>query len=174
MKKGLIQIYTGNGKGKTTAAIGLAVRAVSRGLKVCFITFFKPNHIFEPGQGKLMRSTGVDVYNLIPEKLNSYEKKGFKKCRKKCLDLLLFIEKTFYTNYGLLILDEMNIILKMGYIKNKEILNFIERKPEKTEIVFTGRYAPQSLIKKAHLVSEIKKIKHPYDTGIKERKGIDG
>lgn len=174
MRKGLIQVYTGNGKGKTTAAIGLAVRAISHNHKVCFVTFFKPKKIFDGGQGKLLKTIGVEVHNLIYEKLHIYKKRGLKEGRKKCLDLLCFIEKKFYRNYDLLILDEMNIILKEGYIKTGEILDFIRRKPKNLEIVFTGRYAPKALTATADLVSEIKKIKHPYDTGIKEREGIDG
>ena len=174
MKEGLIQVYTGDGKGKTTAAIGLTMRAISYNFKICFITFLKPKNIFEKGQGKILRDLGIDVYNLIPEKLHFFRKRGFGKCRRKCLDLLYFIEKIFHKGYDLLILDEMNIILREGYLKDAEILNFIEKKPKFLEIVFTGRGAPQALITKADLVSEIKKIKHPFDRGIKERKGIDG
>lgn len=174
MKKGLIQIYTGDGKGKTTAAIGLAVRSRSYNFKVCFITFFKPQGIFERGQGRILRNLGIDVYNLIPEKLHIFRKKRFEKGRKICLDLLHFIEKTFCKDYDLLILDEMNIVLREGYLKNEEILSLAEKKPKNLEIVFTGRGASQALVERADLVSEIKKLKHPFDRGIKERRGIDG
>jgi len=173
-KRGLIQVYTGNGKGKTTASIGLAIRAISYDFKVCFITFFKPRHIFEQGQGKILRKLGIDVHNLIPEKLHSYRKQGFEKGRKRCLELLSFIKKIFEKNYDLLILDEMNIILREGYLKDEEILNLLKKKPKELEVVLTGRQASQLLIERADLVSEIKKIKHPFDEGIKERKGIDG
>ncbi len=171
---GLIQVYTGDGKGKTTAAMGLAVRAVAHNLKVCFVTFFKPQDVFEQGQGKVLRNLGIDVHNLIPEKLHSYRKRGFEEGRKKCLDLFHFVEKIYHKSYDLFILDEMNIVLREGYIKEEEILSFIEKKPKNLEIVFTGRHASQALIEIADLVSEIKKIKHPYDKGIKEREGIDG
>lgn len=173
MKTGLVQVYTGDGKGKTTASIGLAIRALSYNFKVCFITFFKPHNIFEKGQGRLLRKYGVDVQNLIPEKLHLYKKRGFTEGRKRCLKLLYFIENIL-KNYDLLILDEMNIVLRGGYLKDEEILNLLKKKPKKLEIVFTGRGASQKLIEEADLVSEIKKIKHPYDKGIKERKGIDG
>ena len=171
---GLIQIYTGDGKGKTTAAIGLAIRAIAHNFKVCFITFFKPRDIFDKGQGRVLKNLGIDVHILITEKLHVYKKKGFNNGRKKCLDLLRFIEKKFLKNCDLLILDEMNIVLREGYLKDEEILNFIKKRPKNLEIVFTGRGAPESLIEIADLVSEIKKIKHPFDKGIKERNGIDG
>ena len=174
MTEGLIQVYTGNGKGKTTASIGLAVRAISYNHKVCFATFFKPSEIFEKGQGQTLRKLGIDVHILIPEKLHSYKKAGFDKGRKRCLELLHFIEQLFENNYDLLILDEMNIVLREGYINDKEILSLLEKKPNKLEIVFTGRGAPQSLIDAADLVSQVRKIKHPFDKGLKEREGIDG
>lgn len=174
MKKGLIQIYTGDGKGKTTAAIGLAIRALSYDFKVCFITFFKPHDIFEQGQGKILRKLGIDVHNLIPQKLHSYKRRGFEKGRKRCLELLSFIKEIFEKNYDLVILDEINIILREGYLKDEEILNLLKKKPRGLEVVLTGRQAPQMLIQRADLVSEIRKIKHPHDLGIRERKGIDG
>ncbi len=174
MEKGLIEVYYGNGKGKTTASLGLAVRAIAYNFKVCFITFFKPRDIFEQGQGKVLKRLGIEVHDLIPVKLHSYKKMGFEKGRKKCLKALSFIEGTFQKDYDLLILDEMNIVLREGYLGKKEILRFLEKKPEGLEIVFTGRGAPQWLIERADLVSEIRKIKHPFDQGIKERKGIDG
>lgn len=173
-KKGLIQVYTGDGKGKTTASIGLAIRAISYDFKVCFITFFKPRHIFEQGQGRILRKLGIDVYNLIPEKLHSYRKRGFEKGRKRCLESLSFIKKIFKENYDLLILDEMNIVLREKFLKDEEILNLLQKKPKELEIVLTGRQASKLLIERADLVSEIRKIKHPFDKGIKERRGIDG
>lgn len=174
MKKGLIQVYTGDGKGKTTASIGLAIRAISYGFKVCFITFFKPRKIFEQGQGRILRKLGIKVHNLIPERLHSYRKRGFKQARERCLEILTFIERVFEENYDLLILDEMNIVLREGYLKDVEILGLVKRKPKGLEVVFTGRGARETLIEKADLVSDIRKIKHPFDKGIKERKGIDG
>lgn len=174
MEKGLIEVYCGDGKGKTTAAIGLAIRAISHRCKVCFIIFFKPRDIFEQGQGRVLRKLGIEVHNLIPVKLHSYRKIGFEKGRKKFLKALSFIEEISQKDYDLLILDEMNIVLREGYLKEKEILRFLEKKPKRLEIVFTGRGAPQWLIERADLVSEIRKIKHPFDQGIKEREGIDG
>lgn len=174
MEKGLIEVYCGDGKGKTTAAIGLAIRAISHGFKVCFIIFFKPRVIFEQGQGKTLRRLGIEVHNLIPVKLHSYRKMGFEKGRKKFLKALSFIEKISQKDYDLLILDEMNIVLREGYLRKEEILRFLEKKSKRLEIVFTGRGAPQWLIERAELISEIRKIKHPFDQGIKEREGIDG
>ena len=174
MEKGLIEVYCGDGKGKTTAAIGLAIRAISRGFKVCFIIFFKPRDIFEQGQGRVLRKLGIEVHNLIPVKLHSYRKIGFEKGRKKFLKELSFIEEISQKDYDLLILDEMNIVLREGYLRKEEILRFLEKKPKRLEIVFTGRGAPQWLIERGDLVSEIRKIKHPFDQGLKEREGIDG
>ena len=174
MEKGMIEVYYGDGKGKTTAAIGLATRAISHGFKVCFIIFFKPRNTFEQGQGRVLRKLGIEVHNLIPVKLHSYRKIGFEKGRKKFLKALSFIEGISQKDYDLLILDEMNIVLREGYLRKEETLRFLEKKPRGLEIVFTGRGAPQWLIERADLVSEIRKIKHPFDQGIKEREGIDG
>ena len=174
MEKGLIEVYCGDGKGKTTASLGLTIRAISHGFKVCFITFFKPRDIFERGQGKVLKKLGIKVHDLIPVKLHSYRKMSFEKGRKKFLKVLSVIEEISQKDYDLLILDEMNIVLREGYLGKKEILRLLENKPKKLEIVFTGRGAPQWLIERADLVSEIRKIKHPFDQGIKEREGIDG
>ncbi|MBA7698490.1 Corrinoid adenosyltransferase [subsurface metagenome] len=174
MEKGLIEVYCGDGKGKTTASLGLAIRAIAYNFKVCFIAFFKPRDIFEQGQGKVLRKLGIEVHDLIPIKLHAYRKMGFDEGRKRCLEALSFIEEIFQKDYDLLILDEMNIVLQEGYLRKEDILRFLEKKPKRLEIVFTGRGAPQWLIERADLVSEIRKIKHPFDQGIKERKGIDG
>lgn len=174
MEKGLIEVYCGDGKGKTTAAIGLAIRAISHGFKVCFIIFFKPRDIFEQGQGRVLKKLGIEVHNLIPVKLHSYRKMGFEKGRKKFLKALSVIDEISRKDYDLLILDEMNIVLREGYLRKEEILRFLEKKPKRLEIVFTGRGAPQWLTERADLVSEIRKIKHPFDQGLKEREGIDG
>jgi len=171
---GLIHIYTGDGKGKTTAALGLALRALGQGLKVCFIQFFKGT-AFTYGEKKiLVHLPGVDVYSFAPKHPHFYPKVKTDEVRKDCQEGLNFIKKIFQEKqYDLLVLDELIIALRDGYLTLKEVMHLLRRKPKNMEVILTGRGAPKELIKFADLVTEMRKIKHPYDKGIKERKGID-
>ncbi len=172
--KGLIQVYTGDGKGKTTAAVGLACRARGQGLKVCYIYFHKDPEKWGYGELKILKKLGVTVKGFAEKHPHFYKKVTPKDVRKECLEGLKFVKKVYEKmEYDILILDEIIISLRDGFLKEKEILDVLNSKPEKLELILTGRDATKKIIKKADLVSEIKKIKHPYDSGMKGRKGIE-
>jgi len=172
LKKGLVQVYTGNGKGKTTAAMGLALRAVGSGMKVCMIQFMKgrvnygeleaAKHL--PGFDIVQfgRPEFVDKNNPLPIDIEE-AKKGLKYAED-------IIEKG---NYDIVILDEVNVAVDFNLLSKEDVLKVIEKKGENTELILTGRYAPKEFIERADLVTEMKEIKHPYQKGIQARKGIE-
>ncbi|MFN4227847.1 MAG: cob(I)yrinic acid a,c-diamide adenosyltransferase [Candidatus Ratteibacteria bacterium] len=171
MKEGLIEVYTGDGKGKTTAAIGLALRAKINKLNVCFIYFHKK--IKKCKEAEILKKVGIDVF-FFAGKHPFFEKIDKEKLRKECLEGLDFIKKNFKEKkYDMIICDEILISLRDGFLKEEEIIEIMEEKPKDIELVLTGRYITKKIIEKADLVSEIKKIKHPFDKGIKARKGIE-
>ena len=174
MKQGLIQIYTGDGKGKTTSALGLAMRARGHGLKVCYIYFHKEPRKWEYGEHKILKKIGVKVFGFAKEHPYFFKKINPEKVREACLKGLGFVKGIFKSNnYDILILDEILISLRDGFLKEEEILEIFNDKPRNLELVLTGRGATDKIIENSDLVSEIKKIKHPYDKSTKRRKGIE-
>jgi cob(I)alamin adenosyltransferase len=170
-EKGLIHIYTGSGKGKTTAAIGLGIRAIGANKKVYMIQFMKGRKYCELETLDKIKNFeykqfGRDefVSKDNPEQIDiDLAKKGFKHAEKIILE----------NKYDILILDELNVVLDYNLIPMKEVLNLLLEKPEKLEIVLTGRYANTKFVKIADVVTEMLEIKHPYQNGIMARKGID-
>ena len=174
MEKGLIQVYTGDGKGKTTAAIGLAVRARSQGLNVGYIYFHKEPEAWDYGEHKILEGIGVNIFGFAKRHPHFYKEVSFEEMRQECLSGLERIKKLYDENkYDLLILDEINISIRDGFLKEEEVLSIMEKKPEGLELVLTGRGATQKIIEKADLVSRIEEIKHPYRLGVQRRKGIE-
>lgn len=172
--KGLVQIYTGDGKGKTTAAVGLSIRARSYNLKVCFIFFHKDPDNWGYGELKIMKDLGIDVFGFAKKHPFFYKDINEEDIHNECLKGLEFIKNIYKnSNYDLLILDEINISLRDGYLKEEDLLEIIDLKPESLELVLTGRGATKNLIERADIVSEIKEIKHPFYKGILGRKGFD-
>lgn len=174
MKRGLIQVYTGEGKGKTTAAVGQAVRAVGRGYKAFLVQFLKK----DKGSGELLslEKLGVRVVSKEGEcrSLSEISEEEREKIRHKWNDLLDQLkEEVDRGECDLLILDEVNVALHYGLIDEEKVLKFMREKPTCLELILTGRYAPGDIVKQADLVSEIRKVKHPFDQGIKARKGIE-
>ncbi|MFH1394559.1 MAG: cob(I)yrinic acid a,c-diamide adenosyltransferase [Candidatus Omnitrophota bacterium] len=173
-RKGLIEVYTGEGKGKTTSAIGLACRARGHGQKVCYISFHKPVHHAKSGELLVMKKIGVDLYSFAEKSLCFSKDIDPLEERKECLKGVRFIQELFkHKIYNVLILDEIIVSLRRGFLEEREILDLLDAKPEKMELVLTGRGCPENIIKKADLVSEVMKVKHPYDKGIEKRKGIE-
>jgi cob(I)alamin adenosyltransferase len=173
MKKGLIQVYTGDGKGKTTAALGLALRAVGHGMKVLMIQFMKGKS--EIGEIKaaqklapyltllpMGRGTFVSKDKLHPEDIN-IAREGF-----------LVAEKAIQNKEcDVVILDEINVAVEYGLISLADLLHLLDSKPEEVEIVLTGRNARPELLEKADLVTEMVKRKHYFDEGVPARKGME-
>ena len=167
----MIHLYTGNGKGKTTAALGLIVRALGRRKKVCLIQFMKKN--FEYGEIKfLSQQSGLDIFQFGTDQLvdpnNPAEidfteaEKAFQKCREAILS----------HQYDLIVIDEINVAVKWKLLPLQKQLELMEMKTA-AEIVMTGRYAEKMVIEKADLVTEMKEVKHYFNNGIQARKGVE-
>ncbi|MDI6822005.1 MAG: cob(I)yrinic acid a,c-diamide adenosyltransferase [Actinomycetota bacterium] len=172
LKRGLIQIYTGDGKGKTTAAIGQAMRALGHEFKVGMASFFKDPDL-DYGELKVLRNLRIDIFRFAPKHPHFCDV-DFKEVREDCLKALRFIQEIFEgEEYDLLILDEINVALRDGFLTKEEIFTLLDKKPQHLELILTGRGATEALIAKADLATEMKKIKHPFDRGIKGRKGIE-
>jgi cob(I)alamin adenosyltransferase len=173
-KKGLIHIYTGDGKGKTTAAIGLATRALGHDMKVCYCSFHKDPEKYGYTEMKSLRNLGAKVYNFAkghPHLNNSLDGNIIAKETREAVSALPKILEDGH--FDLLIMDEILISIRDGYLDEETLLEFIRNKPCELELVMTGRDATQPVIELADYVSEVKKIKHPYDTGIYSREGIE-
>ncbi|MEJ2195697.1 MAG: cob(I)yrinic acid a,c-diamide adenosyltransferase [Ignavibacteriaceae bacterium] len=171
--KGYIQIYTGNGKGKSTAAIGQAVRAAGFGLRTYIAQFMKEfpynelNSLRHLSEWITIEQFGSDnfVYKKEPP-----DKKEIDKARR---GLAMAKNKMLSRKYDLIILDEICVAIYFGLFSDEEILTFIKQKPESVELILTGRYCPDKLIEKADLVTEMNELKHYYQEGIPSRKGIE-
>jgi len=173
-RRGLVQVYTGTGKGKSTAAVGQAVRAAGHGFKVGFISFFKDPEPFGYGEYKSLEKLGVRTFFLAKKHPHFHKELNPDDVRQQCSDALEFIKELFQDpSWDMLILDEINIAVRDGFLKEDEVLSLLEAKPEKLELVLTGRGATEKIIEKADLVSEMREVKHPYGQGTKSRKGIE-
>ena len=174
MEKAIIQIYTGNGKGKTTAALGLAVRAAGAGLKTVFFQFLKQGNFDFSEEKTLKCAQNIKVVRfeekspLMDKKINITQLK--KQVSKDVKDAFGAINSR---KFDVVILDEFTHIINLGLVKESYIINELKNRPENVEIVITGRNAGKKLIKLAGLVTEMKEIKHPFKKGLKARKGIE-
>ena len=175
MKKGLIHIYCEDGKGKTTAAMGLAIRAAGREKKVFITQFLKSGK-----SGELVSLDKLkDYVTFLPGKpvnkfiwnMNDEEKKDAKKEHtSRFREIVEIIKKN---EYDLLILDEIIATINNGFIELEEVVNFLKNKPDTLEVVMTGRDPKEELIEIANYVTEMKCIKHPFREGIPSRIGIE-
>ena len=171
LEKGLIHVYTGPGKGKTTAALGLGMRAAGAGLQVYMIQFMKGRRYSELNAAEhlpnfTIKQFGRDefVSKEKPEQIDiDFAQQGFQHA------------KTIITSdkYDVVILDELNVAVDYNLITVYDVLQLLREKPKKVELVLTGRYAHPLLVKDADLVTEMLEIKHPYQNGVMARKGID-
>ena len=166
----MIHVYTGNGKGKTTAALGLAVRASGAGLKVYFAKFIKGKCYSELTALKKFKNIKIEQFGrgrFIKNKPLSKDVELAERGLKKVETIISGKE------YDLVILDEVNVAIKIGILKSAEVLGIIKKTPKSIEIVLTGRGALKEIIKEADLVSEIREVKHYYNNGTKARIGIE-
>lgn len=172
---GLVLVYTGNGKGKTTASLGVAVRAAGYGRKVFILQFIKGSwHYGEIDGIKLfgefvtMEQMGKGFYKIIDDNLPEEEHKkaaahGIKRAK----------EVMHSGDYHLVILDEINNAVDLGLVDLEDVLDLIRGKPEELDIILTGRSAKPEVIEAADLVTEMREIKHPFQQGFMAKKGID-
>ncbi len=170
--KGYVQVYTGEGKGKTTAVFGLALRAAGAGLKVYFAQFVKGT--------KYSECRAVEKYLSAFITLKQYgmgyfvEREPNEDDRRMASEGLLEIKEIMCSGkYDLIVLDEANIALYYKLFSLGDLLDFIDAKPENVELVITGRHADPKIIERADLVTEMKEIKHYYRNGVEARVGIE-
>lgn len=171
--KGLVQVFTGDGKGKTTAALGTVLRAAGHGLKILVIFFIKGS--YADGEFKTLpklpnveiASYGLRRWIMDPEKASPAEKAEAKAA--------LAAARGAVTSgkYDIVVLDEINIAVYFKLIETEEVIQLIKDKPSHTELILTGRRADKRIIEAADLVTEMVSIKHPYEKGIKAREGIE-
>ena len=170
--KGLVQVFTGDGKGKTTAALGTVIRALGQGLRVFIVVFMKGDYPY--GEWEVfskLSNVSVAKFGTLdftdPENVKPEEKEQAK------LALLAGREAVLSGNYDLVVLDEVNIAVAWKLIELDEVLKLVRDKPQSVELILTGRYADDKIIETANLVTEMRSIKHPYDEGTMARKGIE-
>ena len=171
-EKGLIQIFTGDGKGKTSAALGVVLRALGSGLRVCVVVFMKGDYPYSEWKAlsKLPNievarfgfRTFTDPANVKPEEIEQ-AKQALAAAREAMLS----------GSYDLVVLDEVNIATAWKLVELDEVVRLLQDKPPNVELILTGRHADSKIVKMADLVTECLKIKHPFDKGIQARKGID-
>ncbi len=174
---GYIQVYTGDGKGKTTASLGLALRALGRGWNVLLVMFTKGGDDY----GELVSFTNLseDIkkrFKVITAGLNRivYKNNITEEDKKVVQEGWAYVKNAVKAGkYQLIILDEANIAIDLDLIKLDDMLDFLKNKPDDVEIVLTGRNANEKVTELAHLVSEIRPIKHYWDIGVQARKGIE-
>ena len=171
-KKGLVQIFTGDGKGKTSAALGVALRALGHGLRVCIVAFMKGDYPYSEWKFladipdvKIARfgfPAFTDPTDVKPEEKEEAEK------------ALAFAGEVIRGGeYDLVVLDEINVAAAWKLLEVDDVVKLIEDKPRDVELILTGRSADTRIVKLADMVTECLKIKHPFDEGIKARRGID-
>jgi len=171
--KGYIQVYTGNGKGKTTAALGLALRAAGHGYKTYIGQFLKGQKYGELASAKKLspyiaiEQFGRKGFVHVTENPEDEDVRRARAGLKKCLAAMLS------KKYRIIVLDEIHVALSFKLLAEKDLHAFLDQKPDNVEVILTGRYAPASIIRRADLVTEMKERKHYYRKGVGARKGIE-
>jgi cob(I)alamin adenosyltransferase len=171
--KGLIQVYTGNGKGKTTAALGLSLRAAGHRLRVLFIQFLKGGIAY--GELKSARKLSP-LLKIVPMGRETFvNKKNPHPIDRRFAQRGWELAKRAVQEgkYSLVVLDEINVAVHYGLVPQKELLTLMANKPDHVELVLTGRWAKPAVIRRADLVTEMKEIKHYYRKGVDSRIGIE-
>lgn len=172
---GLVQVYTGDGKGKTTAAIGQAVRAAGRGMRVIMVQFLKEN---ERGTGEtkglsrtmlpiFVKQFGEDLLGTVSEAKRI-------RVKQKVIDGFLYIQQQIgYNKADVYIFDEISHAVNLGLLDISMVTNLMDKRPAEVEFVMTGSDMPEEILKRADLVTEMSNVKHPYDEGVPARNGIE-
>ena len=169
---GLVQVFTGEGRGKTSAALGTAIRALGNGLKVCIVAFMKGGR--SSGEWNVLDGlpdVSVSRYGgdrlVDPDNLRPADKE------QAAAALAAGREALLSGDYDLVILDEVNVAAAWRLIDIKDVIALVEDKPERVELILTGRYADKEIVRRADLVTEMLNIKHPYEQGTAAREGIE-
>ncbi len=170
-RQSLVVVYTGNGKGKTTAALGMLFRAWGRGMKVCMLSFIK-SETSNYGEERAARKLGIELIPLgagftwLSKDLD-HDKALAQRCWALCK------EKIASGEYDIVVLDEITYPLTYGWLDIDEVIDTLRHRPDDLHVVITGRDAPEALIEYADLVTEMREIKHPFQQGIKAQPGVD-
>ncbi len=167
LEKGLVHVYTGNGKGKTSAALGLCMRALGRGLRCCFIQFIKG-----VVTGEMITANKLSDFCFIQTGRPGYDFKVIEEDYRRAEEGMKIAEEKI-KEFDVLVLDEINVAIHLKLIPVERVVKLIKGKPEHVELILTGRYARREIVELADYVTELKLIKHPYYKGINGRKGID-
>jgi cob(I)alamin adenosyltransferase len=171
LSRGYVQVYTGDGKGKTTAALGLALRASGHGMRTYIGQFMKGQHYGELEALRDHPYVTIEQYGdvrcirreeVTPEHV-AQARRGLERAREAMLS----------GRYDIVVLDEVNVAIWFGLLTVEEVLAFLDEKPGEVELVLTGRRAPDPLIERADLVTEMREVKHYYQQGVGARKGIE-
>ena len=171
-KEGLIIVHTGTGKGKTTAALGLAFRAVGQKMKVLIVQFIKGKWHYGEMEAAKGLSSYLEIYPMGEG--FTWDTQNRERDIQKAREAFVFgLNKVKEGNYDMLIFDEINYVTSYQYLPVEEVITFLKNKPKKLHVVLTGRDADPRIIEIADLVTEMKEIKHPYQKGIKAQKGIE-
>lgn len=178
LERGLVQIYTGKGKGKTCSAFGQALRAVGHGLRVYIVQFLKKSSKqkgFEHGELPIIKN----IENLHIKQFGTVQSLSMTDSmkdvmKKNAQNALSFSQKILISEkYDVIILDEINETMQMGLLSVENVNKMIDSKPSHVELILTGRNAPEEILKRADLVTEFKDVKHPYKNGFESREGIE-
>ncbi len=168
-KRGLVYVFTGDGEGKTTAALGLGLRAIGHGKTVVVVQFMKGRkYVGEYRVQEILKN--YEVYQFGKEKFVDL-KHPDSEDKRLAQEGLNFVRQTIRRQPDVLILDEINLLMDIGLIKTNEVLDLIKISPKNMMLILTGRNAPKAIIRAADIVSEVKKIKHIFDYGIFAKNG---
>jgi len=168
----LVQVFTGNGKGKTSAALGTVIRALGQGFKVCIVSFMKGDYPYGEYE-TLRRLPEITVFKfgridfVDPRNVAEIDKEEARKALNAAREAMLS------GKYDIVVLDEVNIAASWGLLELDEVLKLIKDKPEKVELILTGRYASPKLVECADLVTEMVEVKHPFRKGVEARRGCE-
>lgn len=173
LKRGVVEVYFGGGKGKTTSALGAALRALGNGMKVHLVQFMKSKPSGELKALKKFRNFSFKRFSPGVWH-NPKDASSIQSHKKSAREAYAHLASALRKNYGLIIADEILYALQFNLLTENQIIELIKSKPKSIELILTGSHKPfPKIFKIADLVTEIKKIKHPFDSGIKARKGIE-
>ena len=172
MNKGLLLVHTGHGKGKTTAALGLAMRALGHGLKVCVIQFIKGTWKYGELEAAKRFDDLLEIH--VMGKGFTWQSENLEADKQVAREAWQFArQKIDSDEYALVILDELTYLITYGFVEESEILDALTRRRDDLHIIVTGRGASSALIEAADLVTEMAAVKHPFEHGVKAQKGIE-
>ncbi len=166
---GLIYVFTGDGKGKTEAAVGMAVRARGHGKRVVFIQFMKG---MSSGEIEPLKELGVEVYRFGTEKFVDFKNPSEKDIELAKQGLEKAKEEASKRPF-LIVLDEINVAIAAGLLSVKEVVEYLKSIPDETNVLLTGRYARREILELADLVTEMNEVKHYFKKGVLAKEGID-